>query len=404
MFGNSRRVYLDYAATTPVRPEVMAEMSPYFTEQFGNASTSYGLGREAFAAITKARQRVAQAIGALPEEIVFTSGGTESDNFAIKGVAFAAEEQGHIITSAIEHSAVIETCEFLEQAGWAVTYLPVDRDGLLDVEELEKAITPKTALISVMTANNEIGVIQPIQEIGRIAKARGIPFHTDGVQAMGTLAVNVNDWGVDLMAMSGHKIYGPKGVGASYIRKGTVMAELIHGGSQERHRRAGTENVPGIVGFGKAMELAAQERASESSRLQVLRDHLIQQVCSVIDRTHLNGHPIQRLPHNVNIRIEGVDSMAVNAALDMSGICASRGSACSTGAPEPSNVLLAIGLTKPEALGSLRFSLGKQTTREDLDFAVQELASIVKRARQADRSAHGTGGAGGAVPPVVHSS
>jgi len=382
MFGHHKRVYLDYAATTPVRAEVMAEMAPYFTEQFGNASTAYDLGREAFAAITKARSRVAQAIGALPEEIVCTSGGTESDNFAIKGVAWAAKAPGHLITSAIEHSAVLETCEFMARAGWEVTYLPVDRDGLVDPAEVERAITPKTALIAIMTANNEIGVIEPIQEIARIAKSRQIPFHTDGVQAVGTLAINVHEWGVDFMAMSAHKIYGPKGVGALYIRKDTPMAKLIHGGAQERNRRAGTENVPGIVGFGKAMELARQEQATESQRLQALRDYFIHQVCSTIDGVALNGHPTQRLPNNVNLRFEGVDGMAAIAALDMVGICASRGSACSTGAPQPSKVLMALGLTRTEALGSLRFSLGKDTTQEDLDFVVQELRSIVKRARQ----------------------
>ncbi len=380
--NNEKSIYLDYAATTPVRPEVWAEMSPYFTERYGNASTSYGLGREAFGAVTKARLRVAQAIGALPEEIVFTSGGTESDNFAIKGVAFSAQEQGHIITSTIEHAAVLDTCEFLEKMGWEITYLPVDRDGLVDPAELEKAIKPKTSLISIMMANNEIGVVQPIKEIGEMAKRHHIPFHVDGVQAVGTLSVRVNDLGVDLLAMSSHKVYGPKGIGALYVKKGTNLVEFMHGGSQERNRRAGTENVPGIVGFGKAMELAAQEQPAESVRLAGLRDGFIQNVCNTIDRSFLNGHPSRRLPQNINLRMEGIDGDAALAALDMSGICASKGSACSTGAPEPSHVLMAMGLTKAEALSSLRFTLGRHTTAEDLSYVVQELASVVKRARQ----------------------
>jgi len=377
-----RRIYLDYAATTPTHPEVVKTMLPYFTDAFGNASTIYSYGQEAKGAIEEARGKVADLIGAQNEEIVFTSGGTEADNFALEGVAFAKEPKGnHIITSSIEHHAVIETCKFLERRGFRVTYLPVDEYGLVDPDDVKRAITDKTILISVMHGNNEVGTIEPVAEIGKITKEAGIYFHTDAVQTVGHIPVDVNGLGVDLLSMSAHKLYGPKGVGALYIRKGTRLIPFMHGGEQERRRRASTENIPGIVGFGKAVELARQEMTEEAERLVYLRDQLIKGLLERIDHTRLNGHPLNRLPNNVNISVDFVEGESMLLNLDLEGICASTGSACSSSSLEPSHVLLALGLSPELAHGSLRFSLGKWTTEEEIGRVLEVLPKIVARLR-----------------------
>jgi cysteine desulfurase len=377
-----RRIYLDYAATTPTHPEVVKTMLPYFSEVSGNPSSIYSYGQEAKGAIEEARGKVADLIRAQSEEIVFTSGGTEADNFAIKGVAYANELKGnHIITSSIEHHAVIETCKFLERRGFRVTYLPVDEYGLVDPDDVRRAITSKTILISVMHANNEIGTIEPIAEIGRIAREAGIYFHTDAVQAVGHIPVNADELGAALLSMSAHKLYGPKGVGALYIRKGTKLIPFMHGGEQERRRRASTENVPGIVGFGKAVELAQQEMSEEAGRLAYLRDQLIKGLLEQIDHTRLNGHPLNRLPNNVNISVDFVEGESMLLNLDLEGICASTGSACSSSSLEPSHVLLALGLSHEQAHGSLRFSLGKWTTEEEIGRVLKVLPKIVAKLR-----------------------
>ena len=377
-----KRIYLDYAATTPMHPEVVKAMLPYFTDVFGNPSSIHSYGQEAKGAIEEARVKVADLIGARGEEIIFTSGGTEADNFALKGVAFANESKGnHIITSSIEHHAGIETCKFLERRGFRVTYLPVDEYGLVDPGDVKKAITDKTILISVMQANNEMGTIEPIAEIGRIAKEAGIYFHTDAVQAVGHIPVDVNELEVDLLAMSAHKVYGPKGVGALYIRKGTKLIPFMHGGDQERRRRASTENVPGIVGLGKAVELAQQEMAEEAERLTYLRDQLIKGLLGRIDHTRLNGHPLKRLPNNVNVSVDYVEGESMLLNLDLEGICASTGSACSSSSLEPSHVLLALGLSPEQAHGSLRFSLGKWTSEEEIERVLEVLPRVVAKLR-----------------------
>jgi cysteine desulfurase len=377
-----RRIYLDYAATTPTHPEVVKTMLPYFSEVSGNPSSIYSYGQEAKGAIEEARGKVADLIRAQSEEIVFTSGGTEADNFAIKGIAYANELKGnHIITSSIEHHAVIETCKFLERRGFRVTYLPVDEYGLVDPDDVRRAITSKTILISVMHANNEIGTIEPIAEIGRIAREAGIYFHTDAVQAVGHIPVNADELGAALLSMSAHKLYGPKGVGALYIRKGTKLIPFMHGGEQERRRRASTENVPGIVGFGKAVELAQQEMSEEAGRLAYLRDQLIKGLLEQIDHTRLNGHPLNRLPNNVNISVDFVEGESMLLNLDLEGICASTGSACSSSSLEPSHVLLALGLSHEQAHGSLRFSLGKWTTEEEIGRVLKVLPKIVAKLR-----------------------
>ena len=377
-----RRIYLDYAATTPTHPEVVKTMLPYFSEVSGNPSSIYSYGQEAKGAIEEARGKVADLIRAQSEEIVFTSGGTEADNFAIKGVAYAKEPKGnHIITSSIEHHAVIETCKFLERRGFRVTYLPVDEYGLVDPDDVRRAITDKTILISVMHANNEVGTIEPIAEIGRIAREAGIYFHTDAVQTVGHIPVNADELGADLLSMSAHKLYGPKGVGALYIRKGTKLIPFMHGGEQERRRRASTENVPGIVGFGRAVELAQQEMRQEAKRLAYLRDKLIKGLIEGIDHSRLNGHPLNRLPNNVNISIEFVEGESMLLNLDLEGICASTGSACSSSSLEPSHVLLALGLSPEQAHGSLRFSLGKWTTEEEIGRVLEVLPKIVAKLR-----------------------
>ena len=377
-----KQIYLDYAATTPTHPEVAKAMAPYFTDAFGNPSTLYSYGQEAKGAIEEARVKVAGLIGAQDEEIVFTSGGTEADNFALKGVAYANEKRGnHIITTPIEHHAVIETCKFLERRGFRVTYLPVDGYGLVDPDDARRAITDKTILISVMHANNEIGIIEPIAEIGRIAKEAGIYFHTDAVQTAGHIPVDVNKLGVDLLSMSSHKIYGPKGTGALYIRKGTKLLALMHGGEQERRRRAGTENIPAIVGLGKAVELARQEMSGEVVRLTYLRDQLIKGLLKRIDHIHLNGHSQTRLPNNVNVSVDFVEGESMVLNLDLEGICASTGSACSSSSLEPSHALLATGLSPEQAHGSLRLTLGKWTTEEEISRVLEVLPQIVAKLR-----------------------
>ncbi len=377
-----KRIYLDYAATTPMYPEVVKAMLPYFTDAFGNPSSLHSYGQESKGAIEEARVKIADLIGARSEEIVFTSGGTEADNFALKGVAYANEPKGnHIITSSIEHHAVIETCKFLEKRGFRVTYLPVDEYGLVDPGNVKKAINGKTILISVMHANNEMGTIEPIAEIGRIAREAGIYFHTDAAQTVGHIPVDVNELGVDLLSMSAHKLYGPKGVGALYIRKGTKLIPFMHGGEQEGRRRASTENVPGVVGFSKAVELAQQEMSQEAKRLAYLRDQFIKGLLERIDHTRLNGHPLMRLPNNVNVSVDFVEGESMLLNLDLEGICASTGSACSSSSLEPSHVLLAMGLSHEQAHGSLRFSLGKWTTEEEIGRTLEVLPRVVAKLR-----------------------
>jgi cysteine desulfurase len=377
-----RRIYLDHAATTPTRPEVVEAMLPYFTEAFGNPSSIYSCGQEARGAIEEARTKVAGLIGARSEEIVFTSGGTEADNCALKGFAYASEHKGnHIITTSIEHHAVLEVCKFLERRGFRITWLPVDKYGLVDPDDVKRAITDKTILVSVMHANNEVGTIEPLEEIGRIAREAGVYFHTDAVQTVGHIPVNVDELNVDLLAISGHKFYGPKGVGALYVRKGTKLVSLMQGGEQEKRRRAGTENVPAIVGLGKAVELAGQEMGKEARLLAHLRDKLIKGLVEKIDRIRLNGHPTRRLPNNVNVSIDFVEGESMILNLDLEGVCASTGSACSSASLEPSHVLAALGLSPEEAHGSLRFTLGRENSEADVKRVLDILPGIVTRLR-----------------------
>lgn len=377
-----KRIYFDYAATTPAHPEAAKAMLPYFGEIFGNPSSIHAYGLEARGAVEEARRKVANLINAGSESVYFCSGGTEADNFALKCIAFANEARGnHIITSSIEHHAIMETCKYLSKKGFKITYLPVDKYGMVDPADVQKAITGKTILISVMHANNEVGTIQPIAEIGRIAKTAGVYFHTDAVQTAGHIPVDVKELGVDLLSMSSHKLYGPKGVGAIYIRKGIKIIPFVHGGEQEGRKRAGTENVPGIVGFGKAAELAVDYMDSEAQRLIPLRDKLINGLLEKVDHSHLNGHPLQRLPNNVNISFEFVEGESMLLNLDFEGICASTGSACSSASLEPSHVLLSMGLNHEQAHGSLRFSLGRLTTEEDIDRLLDVFPPIVARLR-----------------------
>ena len=377
-----KRIYLDYAATTPTNPEVVKAMLPFFTDIFGNPSAIHSYGQEVNEVIEQKRNQIARSIGACPEEIVFTSGGTEADNFALKGTALINEAKGnHIITSSIEHHAVIETCKFLEKRGFEVTYLEVDENAVIDPADVKKAITNKTILISVMHANNEVGTIEPISEIGKIALEAGICFHTDAVQTLGHIPIDVNKLGINLLSMSAHKLYGPKGIGALYIRKGTRLLPFMHGGKQERGRRSSTENVPGIVGFCKALELAHQEMQSELERLSFLRDKLIKGLQDNIPHTKLNGHPINRLPNNANVSIEFVEGESMLLNLDLEGICASTGSACSSSSLESSHVLMAIKLPPEQAHGSLRFSIGKWTTEEDINRVIDVLPPIVAKLR-----------------------
>lgn len=378
----NRKIYIDYAATSYIRQEVLNEMMPYLTEHFGNPSSSHSMSREVKKAIYEAKIRTAKALGANRDEIFFTSGGSEADNWAIKGIAFRNKDKGnHIITSQIEHHAVLNTCKYLEEQGFQVTYLPVDKDGMVKVDEVEKAINDKTILVSIMFANNEIGSIQHIKQIGDVCKKKGVIFHTDAVQAVGHVPINVKDMNIDLLSLSGHKFYGPKGIGALYIKKGIKIHNLIHGGSQERAKRSGTENVAGIAGLGKAIELAVQELDVESKRLMYLRDKLIDGLLS-IPNSKLNGpRGEERLPGNVNVSFKDVNGEAMLIALDNIGICASSGSACTAGSIEPSHVLLSIGIPKDMVKGSIRFSMGLRNDEEDIDYLIKVIPEIVQKIR-----------------------
>jgi len=377
-----KNIYLDYAATTPTDPRVVQAMAPCFTEFYGNPSSLHAFGQTAKHLVEEARQTMASFIGASPEEIIFTSGGTESNNAVIVGIALARRDKGnHIITSKIEHHAILEPCRYLEKQGYEVTYLPVDNDGLVDPVEVENAMTDKTILISIMHANNEIGTVQPIAEIGRIARERGVYFHTDAVQTFGHLPIHVDELQADLLSASGHKLYGPKGVGILYVRKGTRILPFLRGGDQEKGRRASTHNVPGIVGLGKAVSLAKTEMGQEMEHLATLRDALIQGICGNIKHSRLNGHPVKRLPNNVNVSIAYVEGESMLLNLDMEGIACSTGSACSSASLEPSHVLSAIGLPHELAHGSLRFSLGKPTSKDDINRVLEVLPGIVEKLR-----------------------
>lgn len=377
-----RKVYFDHSATTPVHPAVAEEMIPFITGNFGNPSSVYSFGREARKAVEEAREKVARGIGASPEEIVFTAGGTESDNMAIRGAAIANRERGsHIITSAIEHHAVLDTCKALEKEGFLLTILPVDKYGMVQVPDVAEAAGDGTTLITIMHANNEVGTIEPIAEIGRLARERGILLHTDAVQSMGKIPVNVDDLHVDFLAISGHKIYGPKGVGALYIRKGVRWKPIDFGGGQERKRRPGTENVAGIVGLGKAVELAVADLEEESRRLEVLRDRIIEGVMEKVPNVYLNGHPVKRLPNHISFSIEYIEGESLLLSLDMEGIAVSSGSACTSGSLEPSHVLLAMGIPHEIAHGSLRITLGRDNSESDVDYFLEVLQPIVERLR-----------------------
>lgn len=375
-------IYLDNAATTKTAPEVVEAMLPYFTEYYGNPSSIYELAGESKKAINEGREKIANVLGAKTNEIYFTAGGSEADNWALKATFEAYKDKGnHIITTKIEHHAILHTCEWLEKQGAKVTYLDVDENGIIRLEDLEKAITPETILISVMTANNEIGSIQPIKEIGMIAKEHGILFHTDAVQAFGQLPINVDECNIDMLSSSAHKINGPKGIGFLYIRKGVKIRSLIHGGAQERKRRAGTENVPGIVGYGVAAERAARTMEERTAKEREVRDYLIQKIEAEIPYCRLNGHRTLRLPNNVNFSFQFVEGESLLIMLDMEGICASSGSACTSGSLDPSHVLLAIGLPHEIAHGSLRMTISEETTKEDVDFVVEKIKEIVARLR-----------------------
>ena len=379
---SQRRVYMDHAATTPVDPEVVEAMTPYFTEIYGNASSLHSFGREAHNAMEEARSRVARLINASPEEIIFTAGGTESDNIAIKGAAYANRSKGdHIITTTIEHPAVLETCRNLERQGFKASYIPVGKDGLIELESLRKAVTERTIVITIMHANNEIGAIEPIEEIAEIARTKSVIFHSDAVQSAGKIAIDVKEIGIDLLSISAHKIYGPKGIGALYIRKGTRLEPIIHGGGHERGLRSSTENIPGIVGLGKAAELAERRMSEDTAHLTNLRDQLIKSTLSEIEESYLNGHPTKRLPNNAHFRFTGIEGEALILNLDERGIAASTGSACSSKKLLPSHVLMAIGLDEVQAHGSLRLTLGRENTKEDVEYVLQVLPETVGKLR-----------------------
>lgn len=378
-----KMIYLDNAATTQVYPEVLEAMNPYFTQLYGNPSSVYAFAGQAESAVSSARQTLADLIGADSEEIYFTGGGSESDNWTLKGVAEGLEKKGkHIITTKIEHHAILHTCQYLEKRGYEVTCLDVDEYGRISPEELEKAIRPDTILISVMAANNEIGTIQPLKEIGKIAKAHGVLFHTDAVQAFGHIPLNVKEMGIDLLSASGHKIYGPKGIGLMYIRKGVRLPSFIHGGAQEKGRRAGTYNVPGIAGFARAAQLAGKTMEERSAYESGLRDYLINRVLREIPYSRLNGDRENRLPNNAHFCFRFIEGESLLMLLDQKGICASSGSACTSGSLDPSHVLLAIGLPHEIAHGSLRLTLSEKNTKEEIDFVVEELKAIVARLRE----------------------
>ena len=378
-----KTTYMDYSATTYVKPEVLDAMMPFFTEKFGNPSSFYGISRETKMAIDNARAQVAKAINCDPNEVYFTGGGSEADNWAIKGIATAHMKKGnHIITTKIEHHAVLHTCEFLEKFGFEVTYLDVNEEGFVDLKQLEEALTDKTILVSIMFANNEIGTIQPIKEIGALCREKKVLFHTDAVQAVGSVPVDVKEMNIDLLSLAGHKLYGPKGIGALYIRRGVRIDNLIHGGGQERGRRAGTENIPGVVGLGKAIEIATENIEENRARLTVLRDKLIDGILERIPYARLNGpRGDKRLPGNSNISFEFIEGESILLSLDFEGICASSGSACTSGSLDPSHVLLAIGLPHEKAHGSLRTSLGAASTEEDVEKLLNELPPIIERLR-----------------------
>ncbi|PYU09962.1 MAG: cysteine desulfurase NifS [Acidobacteria bacterium] len=380
------RVYLDYNATTPVEPEVLDAMLPYFSGEFGNASSIHTFGQKARAAVETAREQVAALIGARPQEIFFTSGGTESDNHAIFGItgsfANASKSRPHVITSFVEHEAVLNACQALEKQGVDVTYLHVDQDGLIDLEDLRGAIRKETALITIMHANNEMGAIQPVEEIGRIAKDADVYFHTDAVQSAGKLPIDVNQFQLDLLSLSGHKLYAPKGIGALYVRGGTRLKQLLYGGHHQRGMRPGTENVAGIVGLGKAAEIARQTLANDAKRLSALRDQLEHGLLHRVPHSRINAARAPRTPNTANLVFPGVEGEALLIALDLKGLACSTGAACSSGAVEPSHVLTAIGLPAEEARASLRFSLGRQTTQADIDFALQVVPAAVAQLRQ----------------------
>ncbi|MBQ2976287.1 MAG: cysteine desulfurase NifS [Clostridia bacterium] len=376
------RIYMDNAATTAVAPEALSAMLPCFAQFYGNASSIHGTGREARKKLEDARKTVANCLGAKPNEIYFTSGGTESDNWAIKGAAFANRKKGnHIITSQIEHHAVLHTCQWLEKQGFEVTYLPVDEYGLVNPADVEKAITDQTILISIMAANNEIGTIEPVAEIGKIAREHKILFHCDAVQAVGAIPVDVNDWNVDMLSLSGHKFHGPKGVGALYIRTGVKAEQFMHGGAQERGRRATTENLPGIVGLAAALEHACLHMEENACKMMMMRDRLIKGILDNIPHTRLNGHAMKRLPGNVNVSVQFIEGEALLLRLDLAGISASSGSACTSGSLDPSHVMLAIGLPHEIAHGSLRLSLADSNTEEEVDEVLRVLPEIVKTLR-----------------------
>jgi cysteine desulfurase len=377
------RVYLDYNATTPVEPEVLDAMLPYFSAEFGNAASIHTFGQKARAAVETAREQVAALIGARPQEIVFTSGGTESDNHAIFGIVEAAPSpKKHVITSLVEHEAVLNACQALEKKNVSVTYLGVDRDGQIDLEELSRAIRPETVLITIMHANNELGTIQPLEEIGRIAKEADVYFHTDAVQSAGKIPIDVNQLQVDLLSISGHKLYAPKGIGALYVRAGTHVRQLLYGGHHQRGFRPGTENVASIVGFGKAAELARKSLAEDAQRLSALRDQLQQGLLRSVPQSHVNAGASPRTPNTTNLVFPGVEGEALLIALDLKGLACSTGAACSSGAVEPSHVLTAIGLPPEEARASLRFSLGRHTTQADIDFALRVVPAAVAQLRE----------------------
>jgi cysteine desulfurase len=377
-----KRIYLDYAATTPTDPAVVKAMLPFFTESFGNPSSLYSYGQENKAALDEAREKVAGALGAHSDEIIFTSGGTEADNTALAGVAWVNKNKGsHIITSTVEHHAILETCHFLGKTGFDITYVPVDKYGVVDPEDIRKAITPRTILISVMHANNEVGSIQPTEEMSRIAREAGVYLHTDAAQTVGHIPVDVDKLGVDLLSLSAHKLYGPKGVGLLYVRRGTRIAPYIHGGAQEKGRRAGTENVAGIVGLAKAVEMAMTDLENEMQRQTLLRDRLMKGLLDNIEFIQLNGHPAHRLPNNVNVSIDYVEGESMLLNLDLEGICVSTGSACSSSSQEPSHVLLAMRVPPEKAHCSLRFTLGKWTTEAEIERVLEIMSPMVARLR-----------------------
>jgi len=378
-----KKIYMDHAATTSTDIEIAKAMEPYFSLKYGNPNSIHSFGQEAREAVEEAREKIAHLIGANPSEIVFTSGGTEADNYAIKGIAWANQKKGnHIITSKIEHHAVLHSCQFLEKQGFKVTYLPVDKYGLIDPEDVKKTITDKTILVTIMHANNEIGTIEPIKEISKIVRKVGVYFHTDSVQTTGHVPIDVNDLGVDMLSLSGHKFYGPNGVGALYLRKGTKIVNLIDGGAQEKNRRAGTENLAGIVGLGKAAELA-KERLNQGKEKEIirLRNKLIKGIMDKIKNVRLNGHPTKRLPGNANFCFEFIEGESMLLSLDMEGIAVSSGSACTSGSLTASHVLLAIGLPPEIAHGSLRLTLGKDNTEEEIDYMTSILPGIIKKLR-----------------------